>query len=233
MKIIRPQERYRGELLNAVQALKPANLLEVGCGGGGFLRSAAHLNAEVHGIDPDLDAINELRSSGHKVQVGNAERLNFPDRSFDAVIFSYTAHHIADWHSALLEALRVSRNAVMVLDPWYETEIASQAVAERFDRWCKEIDRARGMVHNECMSAGQLLAPLLPRLSSFQVTVEYLLDLLEMDTEFLTQCATKHLGATPPEPSWLDELDRITADSRRHGFSDDGAILLTIRKHEE
>lgn len=225
-----PHALYREKLQRRLIALEPGRLLEVGCGRGGFLRSAAAAGIEALGIDLDEASLRELRDEGFDVQKGSAEQLEFAEDSFDATVFCFSAHHMADWRRAMEEALRVSRRAVIILDPWYETGIPSQAVAERFDRWCKKIDRAGGMVHNDCLDVTQLLAPISSRLPDFDIGLEYLLELRSLDPDRLDAMAQEHLAKTRGEPEWLEELDAIKAEARQFGISDDGAILLSVRK---
>jgi len=70
--------------------LRNAQVLDVGCGGGGWLtRLASHgLPPEnAHGVDLRADAIDRARSyvPSADVRVGNAAALPFPDESMDLV----------------------------------------------------------------------------------------------------------------------------------------------------
>jgi SAM-dependent methyltransferase len=226
----RPQAGYRDNLLRALEALRPARVLEVGCGGGSFLRQAAGLDLDLLGIDPDEESIRSLRAEGYAAQVGRAEQLPFSDDSFDATVFCFTAHHLEDWREALLEALRVSRAGVLVLDPWYEHGIQSQIVAEEFDRWSKAADRVAGMVHNDCLSAGALLGPVMDRLSEFDVGVHYMLSLRELGVEKLESIAREQLRRCPRPEQLLPQLQTIVGKATQFGFSDDGAVLVALRK---
>ena len=226
----RPQDAYRARLVGEIEALRPARLLEVGCGGGGFLRSVAHLDIELVGVDPDEESLRTLSEEGFEVRHGRAEGLDFPDGSFDVVVFCFTAHHVEDWTRALHEALRVGEGSVVVLDPWYDLGIPSQAVAARFDRWCKVIDRAGGMVHQDPLDADDLLAPIADRPSHYDVRVEYLLSLQEFNVAELEEFAGERLAPGRVLPQWREELASIVDAARRDGFSDDGAILLSVRK---
>ncbi len=228
----RPHDHYRDRLLGALAALKPERVLEVGCGGGAFLRGAAGLGMTVQGIDPDEACVAKLRAEGFSAQVGQAQDLDFADGSFDAVVFSFTAHHLADWQRSLAEALRVSRRSVLILDPWYDLGIASQRVASEFDRWCKAIDRATGMVHNDCMNAKVLLAPIEPRLSDFSVAFDCMLVLHELGARHLAETAEQQLRNVADPGRWRPELDAISQRARAHGFSDDGAVLLVLSKRD-
>jgi SAM-dependent methyltransferase len=225
-----PQNRYRQTLLDRARALAPASVLEVGCGGGGFIRDAVSLDANVIGIDPDESAVSALQSEGLDARVGSAEQLEFADQSQDVVVFSYSAHHIANWQAALNEALRVSQNTVLILDPWFDHRIVSQVVAGDFDSWCKSIDRDSGMVHNNCMDAADLLTPLADRLGAFEINLDYQLVLRELGAEQLVEMARGQLDKCGNNVARISEFTAIRKAAQVKGFSGDGAILLSIAK---
>ncbi|XYI02254.1 class I SAM-dependent methyltransferase [Sorangium sp. So ce1128] len=228
----RPQAWYRERLLASLAALGPRSTLEIGCGGGAFLRAASAQALAIEGIDPDPSAIDELRRGGLPARVGRAEALPYADRSFDAAVFSYTAHHLGDWGRSLAEAQRVARH-VLILDPWYDGRIASQAVAEAFDRWCKRIDRESGMVHHDCVDAGALLAPLAGRLRAYEVQIEYLLRLHELGPAHLRATGEEQLRAASEPERWRDALAGLVRRAEADGFSDDGAIVVVLRARQD
>jgi ubiquinone/menaquinone biosynthesis C-methylase UbiE len=172
-----PQQTYRARLLQEVATFEPTSILEVGCGKGALLQAARSLQATVHGIDVDSTAVQGLARAGYSASVGSAEKLSLEDGSWDVVVFVYTAHHIANWSQALAEAMRCCRRAVVILDPWYDTAVPSQAVALAFDRWSKKIDRSNGMVHNDRLSIAGLLGDLLLSNNPRSIRIEYLLTL--------------------------------------------------------
>ncbi|HEV8689437.1 MAG TPA: class I SAM-dependent methyltransferase [Ideonella sp.] len=230
---IGPQARYRDRLLQEVLSHRPSQVLEVGSGSGAFLRSAASSGPKLQGIDPDASSVRKLREEGFDVQVGVAESLPFEAESIDLVVFSYTAHHIANWPAALSEALRVSRRGVVVLDPWYDERIPSQATALAFDRWCKRIDRANGMVHNDCLDAQALLGADTLARPGLRVKYEYMLALSELGVPALEEAATAQLAAAQEPERWRLALAGILNAAQATGYSDDGAILLAITKYSE
>ena len=229
----RPQQQYRERLLQEVLSYRPGSVLEVGSGSGAFLRSAAASGVPLHGIDPDATRVRELESEGFDVQTGVAQALPFDAGSFDVVVFSYTAHHIADWPAALSEALRVCRRGVVVLGPWYDERIPSQATALAFDRWCKQIDRANGMVHNDCLDAQALLGAQTPKHAGLSVRYEYMLALLELGVPALEEAAAAQLAEASEPERWRPALAGILSSAHANGYSDDGAILLAITKYSQ
>jgi SAM-dependent methyltransferase len=108
----RRRARRRSELFVELAGLGRGRLaLELGCGTGIFLEQVAESGARVRGLDlsTDLLAHARRRVAGRdnvRVVCGNAERMPFPDREFDAVYGSSVLHHL-DLDPALRETHRV------------------------------------------------------------------------------------------------------------------------------
>ena len=99
------------------------SLLEVGCGSGPLSIRAALMwpEAKVTGIDYwgadfgynqtmcEKNAASEGVAARCRFQHGDANKLDFPDKSFDAVVSNYVYHNImgSDKRALLLETLRV------------------------------------------------------------------------------------------------------------------------------
>jgi ubiquinone/menaquinone biosynthesis C-methylase UbiE len=72
-------------------------VLDLGCGDGRLALGVAPYARRVDGIDPDPDAIAAAKRNARKAGVRNvrfaagaAQRLPFPDATFDVVILSWT-----------------------------------------------------------------------------------------------------------------------------------------------
>ncbi|MFE0755782.1 class I SAM-dependent methyltransferase [Inquilinus sp. NPDC058860] len=225
----RPSRDGKPELLAALRALRPASVLDVGCGEGALLR-AIIADGAVRGVglEPEDAAAERARAAGLEVQPGRAEALPFADDSFDVVTFEYVAHHIEHLPRALHEAARVARCAVLVLDGWYDEALPSQRVMRDLDDWRKRIDRRMGMVHNPCPRPRDLIDPLL---ASGPLGIDYACR-LELNPRSLTEleaAARRHLDSVAPAPELAAELGRILDDGRLHGCTDAGTLLLCAR----
>lgn len=93
-----------------------ANALEIGCGTGLASRALLELKKvkTVTGIDPSpvfISYANKLSEnlSNIKFETGDARNLDFPDESFDVVVFYTTLSHVPSPEDALAEAYRVLR----------------------------------------------------------------------------------------------------------------------------
>lgn len=116
-------ERVHHTVLSHLDYDGKGTLLDVGCGSGALSIRAALTwrSAQVTGIDYwgaaygygqamcEKNAASEGMSSRCTFRHGDANRLDFPDESFDAVVSNYVYHNItgADKQKLLLETLRV------------------------------------------------------------------------------------------------------------------------------
>ncbi len=115
----------RDQVMKAIQWKGNETVLDVGCGQGLLLVGAAMrlISGKSYGIDSFIStteykfsrekALENAAIEGVKdrvdVQVADAQKLPFPDRSFDVVMSSLVLHHVQDFSKALREMARVLR----------------------------------------------------------------------------------------------------------------------------
>ena len=104
-----------------------SSVLDVGCGKGFMLHDFVQIipGITVKGIDISEYAItNAIEDMKSNVKVGNAMKLNFPDKSFDAVISINTVHNLErdDCAQALREIERVSKGKSYITVDAYRNE---------------------------------------------------------------------------------------------------------------
>lgn len=113
-----------------------ASILDVGCAKGFMLHDFKELmpEANIAGLDISQYAMDHaLPSVQHYLQVGNAKKLPYPDKSFDLVICINTVHNLPleECKEALREIERVSRGKSFVtMDAW-----RNDAERERLLKW--------------------------------------------------------------------------------------------------
>ena len=106
------EQRLVLELMGDVGGVR---LLDAGCGDGALVCEAAARGAEVTGIDPDEAMLITARTRAANAGVratfleGRAERLPFPDASFDMVVSITVLCFVPDAGSVLREMARVLR----------------------------------------------------------------------------------------------------------------------------
>ena len=108
--------RWRREMIAHVEEGAPSRVLDVATGTAGVaLALARRTGADVTGIDITTAMLRRGHERvaragvGNRVRliVGQAERLPFPDGSFDALTFTYLLRYVADPVATLRELARV------------------------------------------------------------------------------------------------------------------------------
>jgi ubiquinone/menaquinone biosynthesis C-methylase UbiE len=111
-------------------------ILDIGCAKGFLLHDFKELmpNCTVAGIDVSKYAIeNAMPSVKPQLEVASAERLPYPDKSFDLVISINSIHNLPPEHlkKALKEVQRVSRaHSYITVDAW-----RNEAERENLYKW--------------------------------------------------------------------------------------------------
>jgi len=93
-------------ILSKLNLKKTDKLLDVGCGTGSYLDM---FNCHVTGVDPALELIKQYRGR-HKLMVGRAEELMFPEESFNIVMSITAVHNFEDVEKGLREMERVGKD---------------------------------------------------------------------------------------------------------------------------
>ncbi len=107
-------DRVHRAVLDAVaDQARPAALLDVGCGTGRLLRSAARRWPDAHliGVDPASGMVAVARELMPQAtfESGEAEQLPLPDASIDAALSTMSFHHWQDQPAGVREIARVLR----------------------------------------------------------------------------------------------------------------------------
>jgi demethylmenaquinone methyltransferase/2-methoxy-6-polyprenyl-1,4-benzoquinol methylase len=115
--------RWRREMIAHVDGHDPEAILDVATGTAGVaLELTRHTTAQITGIDITEAMLRHgherVAASGAagrvRLVVGQAERLPFPDDSFDALTFTYLLRYVADPAATLRELARVLKPGAAV-----------------------------------------------------------------------------------------------------------------------
>jgi demethylmenaquinone methyltransferase/2-methoxy-6-polyprenyl-1,4-benzoquinol methylase len=117
---------WKRRLMKEANGRPGERVLDLCCGTGDVSFAFARQGLEVAGLDfsePMLAVANQRRTDrfpGARVQFlhGDAQKIPFPDNSFDIVTISYGLRNLADWELGLREMQRVARpgGRLLVLD---------------------------------------------------------------------------------------------------------------------
>jgi len=117
---------YTGVMKIAVgEDLKGKKILDIGCASGKSSVLFADAGAEVCGIDISPMLIGQARQiwgeRGDKVNfsIGDSEKLEFPDNTFDVCYFAGVLHHLPDRRPTIAEAFRVLKEGgkIVAIEP--------------------------------------------------------------------------------------------------------------------
>jgi SAM-dependent methyltransferase len=94
----------------AVAEVRPARLLDVGCGQGDLTeRFARELGAAVRAVDISPRMVELTRARGIDASLADAEQLPFDDEDFDAVFAGWVLYHSPNLEQSIGECARVLR----------------------------------------------------------------------------------------------------------------------------
>ena len=99
----------RALAIEAVLAVAPDRVLEVGCGEGELAERLTALAPEVVAVDQSPRMVELTRARGVDARVADIQELPFADDSFDAVLAAWMLYHVADLDRGLSELARVLR----------------------------------------------------------------------------------------------------------------------------
>jgi len=143
--MINDRDGTEARLIQKYAELEGKTILEVGCGNGRASIILSRDAGKLIAIDPDAEQLAIARSNvpGVDFRLGSGESLEFPDRTFDIVAYTFSLHH-QESARALKEAHRVLRQdgQVLVIEPSVEGEM------HRFFRTFRDEDQCLGETLN-------------------------------------------------------------------------------------
>ena len=104
--------RFKTRVIKKLLPTEDINrILDAGCGSGFMLSQLENIYDNGFGIDMSPEAIEfGQQFTKAKLQVGNAEKLDFMDEEFDCIISTDAFEHIPDDEAAMEEAYRVLKD---------------------------------------------------------------------------------------------------------------------------
>jgi SAM-dependent methyltransferase len=122
------QRKYAATLLDRIEGISRPNrgrrLLEIGAAAGCLTIALNEIGYICTGLEPDADALRTARELAREVNRpclvvgGRAEKIPFPDESFDIVITNSVLEHVSDIDTCFRELSRVLVPGGLL---WFET----------------------------------------------------------------------------------------------------------------
>lgn len=97
---------------DAIVALSPRRVLEVGCGRGEFAERLLQRGFDVVAIDQSERMVELTRARGVDCHIGDVQHLQFADGEFDVATANFMLYHVAEIDRALGELARVAPKLV-------------------------------------------------------------------------------------------------------------------------
>ncbi len=104
------------EMLDLIDKYAGKSILDIGCGHGVYGKELIKKGHEYTGIESNEEYVEEAKKHVNALHM-KAEKLDFPDKSFDTVIMFEVLEHLEDPYKAFSEIVRVTRKNVVVSVP--------------------------------------------------------------------------------------------------------------------
>lgn len=122
-------QKVAKDIIKRYKLKKGDRVLDIGCAKGFLVKDLIDLGIDAYGIDISEYALQNCHPEVvGKLHLGNAKKLNFPDKSFDFTISINTIHNlgIKDCISALSEMDRLSGKKCFVQVDSYRSKMEKQ-----------------------------------------------------------------------------------------------------------
>ena len=119
---------YPPSLIEDFAALRPSDVLDVGCGTGKVAADLARLGCSVLGVEPDPQMASVARSHGVEVEVSSFEDWDDAGRQFDLITFG-TSWHWVDPARGVPKVAKVLRPGGTLARFWTYIELEADVLA--------------------------------------------------------------------------------------------------------
>lgn len=143
------------QLIDFFQDKNVQSVLDVGTGSGDFLKVLKNIfpDGKITGVDPHTDSLKKAKAKYPDVvfEEMGAEKLDFPNHSFDVASISMALHHLPNVSSSLKEMQGVVKSGgwIVVSELFSDNLNPAQEVHKLFHHFRSTIDRLLGVSHNE------------------------------------------------------------------------------------
>jgi ubiquinone/menaquinone biosynthesis C-methylase UbiE len=229
-----------------LKTLNAGRVLDVATGSGNFIHFLIeNLNSfnEIIGVDSNEKGKAAFEQAFAEKSIHfmkmDAEKMDFPDGSFDTVCISNSLHHMRDLARVLTEMKRILRPGghFVINEMFHDNQSTSQVTHVLIHHWFAAIDRAMGVMHAETFNRQQIL-DILSGLELQQISEQDMSDLAgdPRDVETVKNLsdgidqAMNRINGLPEEAALRQQGLELVQRVREIGFHNATSLLCVARK---
>lgn len=195
------------KLKKHLQKRSPKKILDIATGAGNYIHLITALYddfSEIIGIDMNEGPVNSAEQQFDDARIRFRQmdglQMDFPDNSFDLICLSNSLHHLNDTKAIMTEMERVLKpGGFMIINEMFcDLKDPKQLTHVHLHHFWAEVDRDRGVIHNETYPRKEILT-LLSQDSSLELTDSWDMEYEEDpagETDEQVQKIQKHLIGT-------------------------------------
>ncbi len=210
------------ELVKYFQDKKVSSVLDVGCGGGDFVKVLTEVfpnGTKITGIDPFEAPLTGARKKFSSANIRfiqmESEQMNFAGNSFDVVAISFALHHLADIPKTFAEIKRVVKPDGWLIINEIVSEVQNEAQENhKMQHHLRSFtDQLEGIFHRETYTTAEVL----DIVRSNGITTEYSFSNLKMEEPtFDPQILAQR----------INQLKSLAGLLKRHGVYEEKKALI-------
>lgn len=151
------------QLIDFFEKIEIKTVLDLGTGSGDFIKVLKDVfpAAKIIGADPHVESLEKAKRKYPDVVLMEmaAEKLEFPDNTFDVASISMALHHLPDIQTSLNEMQRVVKPGgwIIVSELFSDNLNPAQEVHKMFHHFRSSTDRLLGVSHNETFKKDEII----------------------------------------------------------------------------
>ncbi|HLE12978.1 MAG: hypothetical protein A2504_17810 [Bdellovibrionales bacterium RIFOXYD12_FULL_39_22] len=221
-------------ILNRIASIKPHHLLDVGCGCGNFTAQIAPYCKFITAIDTSdvwlKRAQNEQKLSNVKFEKMDAQDISFQGKTFDVVISRATLHHVNRWQQAIDHMLRVSKNRVLIEEPFDDLRSESRKNTYDVQQFFLELQNEIGYSHFNHIEPKLVSEYLKNKGVQFEMEIKKSDDQLDFNDHFGPFDSFVQKSSRKEE--WIERYSRLKEKYAAKEFTAPDTILFSIFLHD-
>ena len=221
-------------ILKKVASLEPANVLDVGCGCGGFTAQLSLYCGRITAIDYTSALIDRCKRENQRPNIDyvcmDGRNIDFPDDSFDLVLERASLHHILEWEKALDEMIRVSSRHVLVQEPIDDPRSEEKRNTIRAQELILELQREVGYSHFKYIPLNSLIAHMQKRGVSFETSVTRRDEPVDVDEYFSS--FGDFANKSRRKEYWLERLNRLRKELDTKKLCKEDILFIAATKSQ-